>query len=85
MTPPLSWGGLVLAAGAPLAGILSHRDANTRPPLVWTAMSGLGLAVTMAMSHRFGPAAGLVHVWAGAALIAWFAWVRWLRQVPAES
>lgn len=81
MTPALSWAGLLLAAGAPLAGILTHRDFKTRPPLAWTACSGLGLAVTMLMSYRFGPAAGLIHLWAGAALIAWFAWVRWLRQL----
>lgn len=80
MTPTLSWAGLLVAAGAPLTGILAHRDFETRPPLIFTACSGLGLAITMVMSHRFGPAAGQIHVWAGVALISWFAWVRWLRR-----
>lgn len=77
----LSWLGLALAAGAPLAGILTHRDTHTRPPVLWTIVSGLGLAVTMAVSYRYGNAAGQTHVWAGGALIAWFAWLRWLRGV----
>ncbi len=77
----LSWLGLMLAAGAPLAGLATHRDTRTRPPLLWTVLSGLGLAVTMAISYRYGNAAGQTHVWAGGALIAWFVWVRWLRSV----
>lgn len=83
-TPPfLSWMGLLLAAGAPLAGILTHQDKTSRPPLLWTAFSGLGLAITMAISHRYGTAAGPVHVWAGAALISWYAWVRWRHRAQA--
>jgi len=77
----VSWLGLLLAAAAPLAGILTHRDTQTRPPLLWTIISSLGLAVTMTMSYRFGHAAGETHIWAGVALIAWFAWVRWLRGI----
>jgi peroxiredoxin len=31
----------------------------------------------MAMSHRYGQAAGLIHVWAGATLLGWLAYLRW--------
>lgn len=79
---PLSWMGLALAALPPLIGVVGGarlRGPEGRPPLVLTALSGLGLGVTMAMSWRHGPAAGMVHGWAGAAFIGWAAWVRWLR------
>ena len=82
MEPMLSWLGLAIAALAPLSHLGSawyrgNRD-TARPPLLISILSGLGVAVTMALSWRHGPAAGNVHVWAGLAFIGWAAWIRWL-------
>jgi hypothetical protein len=82
LAPALSWVGVLLASGAPLVGLLTHRGPQ-RPPLAWTAACGLGVAITMAVSYRYGEAAGTAHVWAGCALIAWFAWVRWRPDATA--
>jgi hypothetical protein len=82
---PLSWLGLALAALPPLIGLAGGARIDGiagRPPLMLTVLSGLGLAITMALSWRHGPAAGAVHVFAGAAFIGWAAWVRWTRPPP---
>ena len=80
-TPMLSWLGLVLSALAPLAyitGSYSLKPPRTPgPAIVYSILCGLGLAITMAMSFRYGPVAGLTHVWAGIALAGWAAWLRW--------
>ena len=75
--PLLSWIGLLMAAGAALIAI--QADARQGPKKVMFAVAcGLGVAITLAISYRYGPAAGWVHGWAGLALIGWFAWVKWL-------
>ena len=81
MDPILGWLGMALAALGPLAyftWIMLARPARTpRLPLDCTLVSGLGLAISMAMAWKHGPAAGLIHVWAGAAFIGWFVYLRW--------
>lgn len=39
--------------------------------------SALGLAITMAVSYRYGEAAGNLHVWAGITVLGWFTYLRW--------
>jgi peroxiredoxin len=81
MDPLLGWLGLSLAASAPLAFFIKaflFRTARTpRHPLEYTALSGLGLAATLAISHRYGQAAGIIHIWAGVTFIGWIAYIRW--------
>lgn len=81
--PALSCVGLLLAAGSPLAGIGWQRRCqahlNREQALGFSMVSGIGLAMTMAISWRFGEVAGNNHVWAGLALVGWVAYLRWLR------
>ena len=85
MDPTLSWFGLALAAGSALVGLIADQRASMkprRPNLIWTVLCGLGMAITLSQSYRYGPAAGWAHGWAGAVLVGWFAYVRWLRKAP---
>jgi peroxiredoxin len=79
--PLLSWLGLALAVFAPLVFFIKVFVAKSprtrRHPVEYSILSGLGLAMTMAMSSRFGQAAGLIHVWAGITLVAWLVYLRW--------
>jgi len=88
MEPMLSWLGLVLSAVAPLLfftrELLIKTPRTFRHPLGYSVLCGLGLATTMAMSFRHGPAAGLLHVWAGITLIGWMAYLRWFSGVPGN-
>lgn len=90
--PLLSWLGLALAAFAPLAFFIkafAFKSPRTpRHPIEYSILSGLGLVVTMAMSIRYGQAAGRMHVWAGITLLAWLVYLRWYsvfrgRDAPA--
>ena len=92
MQPLLSWLGLALAAGAPLAffiKIFISKSARTpRHPVEYSILSGAGLALTMAISYRYGDAAGAIHIWAGITLLAWLVYLRWYsvfkgRDAPA--
>ena len=79
--PLLSWVGLALAAFAPLAfflkAFLFKSPRTPRHPLEYSILSGLGLVMTIAISSRYGPAAGVIHVWAGITLLAWLVYLRW--------
>ena len=79
--PLLSWLGLALTAFAPLVFFLKaflFRSPRTpRHPVEYSVLSGLGLAITMAMSFRYGDATGAIHVWAGITLLGWFVYLRW--------
>ena len=79
--PLLSWLGLALTAFAPLAffikAFLFKSPRTPRHPVEYSILGGLGLAVTMAMSFRYGQAAGQIHMWAGVTLLAWLAYLRW--------
>lgn len=83
MEPLLSWLGLGLSALAPLAFLIRtfvfKALRTSRHPLEYSIVSGLGLVLTMAMSHRYGPAAGAVHIWAGLNLIGWAVYLRWYK------
>jgi len=81
MEPLLSWLGLGLSAVAPLAFFIKaflFKSARTpRHPLEYSILSGLGLVLTMAMSYRYGQAAGAIHFWAGSSLLGWLVYLRW--------
>jgi hypothetical protein len=82
--PPWStWAGLLLAGAPPLLYLVrTHvlRKTDSMPePLGFSIICGLGVAISMAASWRFGPAAGSAHVAAGACLIGWVIYLRWLR------
>jgi hypothetical protein len=82
--PVAAWLGLTLSALTPLACHLSTFVTGPpragRPPLIYSVLTGLGLAVTMAMSWRYGPAAGTAHLWAGLSLLLWLVYLRWYRR-----
>jgi len=79
--PLLAWLGLTLAAFAPLAffgkAFLFKSPRTPRHPVGYSILSGLGLVMTMAMSYRYGQAAGAIHIWAGITLLGWLAYLRW--------
>ena len=83
MEPLLSWLGLGLSALAPLAFFIRISafkvPRTSRHPLEYSIVGGLGLVLTMAMSYRYGPAAGAVHIWAGLNLIGWAVYLRWYK------
>lgn len=79
--PLLSWMGLALSALAPLVffinAFLFKSPRTSRFPIEYSALSGLGVAITMAMSYRHQQAAGVIHVWAGFTLVGWLLYLRW--------
>ncbi|MDX2417807.1 MAG: peroxiredoxin family protein [Xanthomonadales bacterium] len=79
--PLLAWLGLALTAFAPLVfflkAFLFKSPRTPRHPVEYSVLSGLGLAMTMAMSFRYGDATGVIHVWAGITLLGWFVYLRW--------
>ena len=79
--PLLSWFGLALAAGAPLVFFIKafmFKSARTpRHPVGFSIVGGMGLAICLALSWRFGQAAGIIHVWAGITLLGWLLYIRW--------
>jgi len=79
--PLVSWLGLVLCASGPLLFLLGSRlsavQRTRRSAFAYSVVCGLGLALTLAMSYRYGPAAGSAHVWAGITLLAWLVYLRW--------
>jgi peroxiredoxin len=89
MEPFLAWLGLALSAGAPLMFLawlyLAGPARTSRHPAVVSVFCGLGVAMTMAANWRYGAASGLVHLWAGLCLLAWFAYLRWYSTFPRRS
>ena len=79
--PLLAWLGLALTAFAPLAfflkAFLFKSPRTPHHPVEFSVVSGLGVAMTMAMSFRYGEATGNLHVWAGITLLGWFTYLRW--------
>jgi peroxiredoxin len=79
--PLLSWLGLALSAIAPLTFFIKvflfKSPRTPRHPIEYSILSGLGLVLTMAMSFRYGQAAGAIHAWAGFSLLGWLVYLRW--------
>ena len=79
--PLLSWLGLALSAVSPLSFFIKAFVAKTprtpRHPVEYSVLGGLGLGITMAMSYRYGHAAGYIHVWAAVTLVLWMVYLRW--------
>jgi peroxiredoxin len=79
----------VVRGATPVASWVVTKPARTPVhPLGVSIVSGLGLAVTMAISSRFNEAAGIVHFWSGLAFIGWIVFLRWYspfrnHQAPA--
>jgi hypothetical protein len=86
--PRLSWFGLALTALGPLSFLTRQylAGSNRKQPhhLGYTTVAGLGLGICMALSWRFGTAAGSVHIWAGVSLLAWVAYLRFIQRPPAS-
>lgn len=86
--PLLSWFGLAMAALGPLSFLARQRfagDGRRKPHhLAYTTIGGLGLGICLALSWRFGNAAGAIHVWAGISLLGWVGYVR-LINTPSAS
>lgn len=84
-----SWLGLGLSALGPIvffSWVFIAKPARTSPhPLGITLVSGLGLAITMLMSWRYGDTAGTVHIWAGAVFISWIIYLRWYSTFLGRS
>lgn len=81
MDPLISWLGLVLAAGAPATFFtwlyLAGKARTPAHPVAVSVACGLGTAITMTANWRYGTASGVVHIWAGLSLLAWFVYLRW--------
>ncbi len=81
MEPFFSWLGLALSAGSPLAFLawlyLSGAARTSRHPVAVSVFCGLGVVMTMAVNWRYGTASGMVHLWAGLCLLAWFVYLQW--------
>jgi peroxiredoxin len=79
--PAWSWLGMTLVAGGPLAFFgwvfVTKPARSLRHPLGNTLLSGLGLAMTMVMSWRFGETAGIIHIWSGLIFLFWIVYLRW--------
>ncbi len=79
--PLLSWLGLALTTFVLLVFFIKAfvaKSARTpRHPVEYSILSGAGLALTLAMSYRYGDAAGSIHIWSGITLLAWLAYLRW--------
>jgi hypothetical protein len=77
----ISWLGLLLAAFAPLVFLTTKQLHTSRKeaiqPIGFSTVCGLGVAITMTASWKYGSAAGVVHVWAGACLIGWLIYLKW--------
>jgi multidrug transporter EmrE-like cation transporter len=85
MQPWLSWLGLTLCVSGPLLflarGRLFQALQTRRTAFGYSIVCGLGLAMTLAVSYRYGAAAGDTHVWAGVTLLAWLVYLRWFSGV----
>lgn len=90
-SPAISWIGLLLASASPLAFLgfrhLMRRRGEDFHPIVFSGLCGLGVAISMTASWKFGNAAGQIHIWSGICLIAWFVFIRWfgISKAPEPS
>ena len=86
--PPGLWAGVLLAAGAPALFFVwlfvAKPSSTPRHPLAVTVLSGLGVAISMAISWRYPHQTGLLYVWAAAAFIGWYVYLRWYSVFPGR-
>ena len=89
MEPFFSWLGLALSAGSPLVFFawlyLAGAARTSRHPVAVSVFCGLGVAMTMAANWRYGTASGMVHLWAGLCLLAWFAYLQWYSRFSRRN
>ena len=85
---PAAWAGLglLLAGGAPAAFIAWDRwkkpQRDERHPVGISVLCGIGVCIAMVVAWRWGERHEPNLMLAGSALIAWFAWVRWVQRAP---
>ena len=84
--PIMSWLGLWLAAAAHLLFLVLKqfcaRYMQSLHATGFSALCGLGLAITMASSWKHGDAAGIAHLGAGLCLLLWFLYLKLFVQKP---
>jgi len=84
--PLLSWLGLIIGVAGPVSFLVRtrflHSPQTRHVAFGHSIFCALGLALTLAMSYRYGSAAGNAHVWAGVTLLAWLVYLRWFSTVP---
>lgn len=84
--PLMSWLGLWLAAAAPLVFLVLKqffaRYSRSLQAMGFSTVCGLGLAITMTSSWKYGDAAGNAHIGAGLCLLLWFFYLKWIVQKP---
>ena len=89
MEPFFSWLGLAFSAGAPLSFLaylyLSGAARTARHPVAVSVLCGLGVAMTMASNWRYGTTSGMVHIWAGLCLLAWFTYLQWYSRFTRRN
>jgi hypothetical protein len=82
VNPTLSWLGLFFAATSPITFLFYSRvfrPKNIQHPVVFSMLCGLGVAISMVASWKYGNTAGMVHVWAGCCLVGWVLYLRWRK------
>ena len=86
---PMMWIGMGMASAAPLVFVLhayfrASSPGRTSASMATTIISALGVAMAMASSWRYGPAAGMGHAGAGLSLIAWVIFLRRVHDRKAD-
>jgi len=82
--PAMSWLGLMLASAAPplylAIKLFYRRQAISLPSIGFSILCGLGLAISMTSSWKYGGAAGNAHLGAGLCLVLLFVYLRWIEK-----
>jgi hypothetical protein len=80
-TPSISWLGLLLATAPICLAVMydSTYPDKLQPAQIFAinCICGLGVALTMTSSWKYGNAAGFIHIWAGSCLVAWVLLLKW--------
>jgi hypothetical protein len=87
--PSMSSLGLLLASAAPLLFLIVKQFlANYTQSLQaigFSTICGLGLAITLTSSWKYGDTAGIAHWGAGLCLILWFVYLRWIARNASQA
>jgi len=76
----LTLGMFLSGAGPALFFLLAFTKPKARTsshPLGYSLICGLGVAITMSQSWKFGTVAGSAHLWSGACLAGWMIYLKW--------
>jgi len=79
--PFISWLGLLLTTAPLLPTVVydSIYPNKLQPAQIFgiNCICGLGVALTMTSSWKYGNSAGTIHIWAGCCLLAWVLLQKW--------